>query len=99
MAKKFKHKLIKEEKLNKASVQALKPIVDAFLDELIIAMAEGSRIELRGFGEFKPVWRKKRRARNPRTGEKFEVPSHPAPYFRFSEKAQEHFNDKIQENT
>jgi nucleoid DNA-binding protein len=38
-------------------------------------------------------------ARNPRTGEKVEIPPHPDPYFRFSDMAHKQFNDRIKKDT
>lgn len=95
MTKRFRHELIRKESFSKTCANDLKPIIDVFLEELISVMAEGSRVELRGFGEFKPIMRNRRLARNPRTGEKVEIPAHPDPYFRFSDMAHKQFNNKI----
>ena len=46
------------------------------------ALREGNRIEIRGFGSFGLVYRRARLNRNPRTGEKVEVPAKHAPHFR-----------------
>ena len=51
----------------------LKPAdVDCAVRVLLEAMAahleSGQRIEIRGFGSFERVWRKPRKARNPRSG-------------------------------
>ena len=81
-------------RINKSSITELKPTLEAFLDEVLMIMAEGSRIEIRGFGCFKPVTRKKRVGRNPRTGDVVEIPEYTAPYFRFSKDAQKSFEDK-----
>ena len=82
-------------KLNKSSVSDLKPIVECFLEEILSTMAEGYRIEIRGFGSFKPIVRKKRLGRNPRTGEEVVIPAYTAPVFKFSKDAQKIFDDKI----
>jgi integration host factor subunit beta len=81
-------------RINKSSITELKPMLEAFLDEILSTMAEGYRIEIRGFGCFKPVTRKKRVGRNPRTGDVVEIPEYTAPYFRFSKDAQKSFEDK-----
>ena len=57
------------------------PMVDAFLDAVKDALAQGDRIELRGFGVFRVRHRKARTARNPRTGAPVEVPSRDMPVF------------------
>jgi nucleoid DNA-binding protein len=49
-------------------------IVQRTLDSIVNALVEDGRVELRNFGVFKVKWRKPRKARNPRTGEKVMVP-------------------------
>lgn len=49
-------------------------IVQHFLDQIVDELNEGNRIELRNFGVFEVRTRKSRIARNPRTGEKVQVP-------------------------
>jgi integration host factor subunit beta len=72
-----------------------KVIFEAFLEEIMEAMANGSRIEIRGFGCFKPNIKKKRVGRNPRTGDVYDIPEYLAPYFRFSKEAQKIFDEKV----
>lgn len=57
-------------------------VVDAFLNAVKRALAEGKHIEIRGFGTFKVRHRKSRMARNPRTGEPVRVPSRAVPVFK-----------------
>ncbi len=45
-----------------------KAVVDGVFASVVAAVAEGKRIELRGFGVFKHKSRKPRMARNPKTG-------------------------------
>lgn len=51
-----------------------KEIVQLTFDAIIDTLIEDSRIELRNFGVFQVKKRKARKARNPRTGEKVNVP-------------------------
>ena len=51
-----------------------KEIVQNTFDAIIETLVEEERIELRNFGVFEVKKRAARRARNPRTGEKVEVP-------------------------
>jgi hypothetical protein len=44
------------------------------MDEIINELAKGNRLEFRDFGVFEPKSKAQRVARNPRTGEKVEVP-------------------------
>ena len=48
--------------------------VDAFLDAVKDTLARGDHIEIRRFGTFKVRHRKARTGRNPKTGERVEVP-------------------------
>ena len=51
-----------------------KEIVQRFLDEIILELANGNRLEFREFGVFEVKERPARRAQNPRTLEKVDVP-------------------------
>ncbi len=59
-------------------------LVDTFFDEIGRALADGGRVELRGFGSFVTKERKARRGRNPRNGEQVDVPDKKAAAFRAS---------------
>jgi nucleoid DNA-binding protein len=51
-----------------------KEIVQLTFDAIVDTLLEDKRIELRNFGVFEVKQRKARKARNPRTGEKVDVP-------------------------
>lgn len=51
-------------------------IVEAVLDGIKDALREGFRVDIRGFGTFKPKDVAARTARNPKTGESVEVAAH-----------------------
>lgn len=72
----------------------LKPIFDSFLEEILTVIAEGQNIELRGFGSFKKTFRRARTGRNPRTGERVNIPAATFPKFKFSKEAQRIFEQK-----
>lgn len=57
-------------------------VVDAFLNAVKQALADGEHIEIRGFGTFKVRQRRPRLARNPRTGESVRVPARLVPVFK-----------------
>ena len=57
-------------------------IVDVFFDEIAQRLADGGRVELRGFGAFSTRERDARKGRNPRTGESVEVPGKRVPFFK-----------------
>ena len=51
-----------------------KDIVDLTFEAIVNTLLDEGRIELRNFGVFEVKTRKARKARNPRTGEKVDVP-------------------------
>ena len=57
-------------------------IVTTIFDEITSALANGDRVELRGFGAFSVKERGARTGRNPRTGESVSVPAKFIPYFK-----------------
>lgn len=52
-----------------------KDIIQSFLDSIISELSAGNRLEFREFGVFETKSRAARRAQNPRTLEKVDVPS------------------------
>lgn len=67
-------------------------IVDIFFDEIATRLAEGGRVELRGFGAFSTRDREARTGRNPRSGESVSVPSKRVPYFKPGKEIRERLN-------
>ncbi|MEH3119120.1 MAG: integration host factor subunit beta [Methylorubrum populi] len=57
-------------------------LVNAILDTIADALAQGDRVELRGFGAFSVKRREARRGRNPRTGESVAVSEKAIPVFK-----------------
>ncbi len=57
-------------------------IVNAILDEIVQALANGNRVELRGFGAFATKKRNGRVGRNPRTGDLVKVEEKLVPAFK-----------------
>lgn len=52
-----------------------KDVIQAFLDAIITELADGNRLEFREFGVFETRERAPRRAQNPRTLQKVDVPA------------------------
>ncbi len=63
-------------------VEEIEKAVSAFFDEIAGRLADGGRVELRGFGAFSTRARDARKGRNPRTGETVDVPGKSVPYFK-----------------
>ena len=57
-------------------------IVSTVFNEIIEALADGDRVELRGFGAFSVKKRDARIGRNPRTGESVQVEEKHVPFFK-----------------
>ena len=57
-------------------------IVDTVFGSIVETLHRGERVELRGFGSFRLRRREPRRGRNPRTGDRVEVPSKRVAYFK-----------------
>ena len=62
--------------------EEIEQVVDIFFDAVTERLADGGRVELRGFGAFSTREREARQGRNPRTGEPVEVPAKSVPYFK-----------------
>ncbi|MHA3914445.1 integration host factor subunit beta [Halovulum sp. GXIMD14793] len=68
-------------------------IVTTFFDKIINTMAEGHRVELRGFGAFSVKHRDARTGRNPRTGASVEVEEKFVPFFKTGKLLRDRLND------
>jgi len=67
-------------------------IVNTVFDEISEALAEGSRVELRGFGAFSVKCRPARAGRNPRTGEPVDVEEKWVPFFKTGKELRQRLN-------
>jgi len=63
--------------------------VKTVLDAMVQALAEGQRIEIRGFGSFSLSQRAPRVGRNPKSGEQVMVPSKQVPHFKAGKELRE----------
>ena len=67
--------------------------VSLLLDKIAATLAEGGRVELRGFGSFSTRKRNKRVSRNPKTGKSISVQEKFHPYFRASKGLKDVINN------
>ncbi len=72
--------------------QDVEAIVNVVFDGITNVLADGGRVELRGFGAFSVKRRDPRQGRNPRTGETVEVPGKAAPFFKPGKELREIVN-------
>ncbi|HMV60100.1 MAG TPA: integration host factor subunit beta [Agitococcus sp.] len=71
--------------------------IKALLEQMVNALAEGQRVEIRGFGSFSLHHRPPRVGRNPKTGESVSVGSKYVPHFKPGKELKERVNQSIQE--
>ena len=67
-------------------------IVTTIFEEITLALSEGHRVELRGFGAFSVKRRDARVGRNPRTGEAVQVTEKVVPYFKTGKQLRDLLN-------
>ncbi|MGA9511642.1 MAG: HU family DNA-binding protein [Candidatus Sulfotelmatobacter sp.] len=72
-------------------------IVETIFDSVVRSLRAGDKIEIRGFGSFRTRQRKARMGRNPKTGEKVEVPAKKIPFFKPSKELKDLVNEGIGE--
>ncbi len=70
----------------------LERIVGVVFETIVVALAEGRRVELRGFGAFSTRARDARTGRNPRTGTAVQVDAKRVPYFKPGKDLRERLN-------
>ncbi|VDZ83945.1 Integration host factor subunit beta [Kluyvera intermedia] len=62
--------------------KAVEDAVKEMLEHMATTLAEGERIEIRGFGSFSLHYRAPRTGRNPKTGDKVELEGKYVPHFK-----------------
>ena len=89
-----KSELIKrlKEKYETLYLKDVNLVVDVVLDCVSDALANGDRVELRGFGSFSSRERAPRTARNPKTGESVKLGARKAVYFRAGKELRDRMN-------
>jgi integration host factor subunit beta len=68
--------------------------VEILLHEITSAVAQGQRVEIRGFGVFTSRQRKARLGRNPRTGDHVKVEAKKVPFFKAGKYIRDLLNKK-----
>jgi integration host factor subunit beta len=68
-------------------------IVNVVFDEIVDALAQGDRVELRGFGAFTVKHRAARQGRNPRTGTPVPVAEKFVPFFKTGKELRDRLNN------
>lgn len=63
--------------------------VNMMLDAMSLALVQGKRIEIRGFGSFSLNYRPPRVGRNPKSGDRVSVPAKWVPHFKAGKELRE----------
>ena len=66
-----------------------KQIIQSFIDEIVLELERGNRLEFREFGVFELKERAARKARNPQTGDSVYVPAKKVVHFKPGRKMKE----------
>ena len=69
--------------------------VKMILDAMSEALVRGDRIEIRGFGSFALNYRPPRVGRNPKSGEKVDVPAKWVPHFKAGKELRERVDQAV----
>lgn len=69
--------------------------INIFLDLMSETLAEGGRIEVRGFGSFSLRHHAPRAGRNPKTGESVQLPAKSVPHFKQGKLMRERINKSV----
>lgn len=78
-------------------VRDIETSVRLLLDQMMHALGEGERIEIRGFGSFSLNYRKPRQGRNPKTGERVSLGAKHVPHFKPGKDLRERVNAHAQQ--
>jgi integration host factor subunit beta len=82
------------EKIGSLTRKQTEIVVETVFDSIKEALVKGEKIEIRGFGNFKLKTRKPRKARNPKTGEKVDVPGKKVLHFKTGKALREAMNSR-----
>ena len=85
-----------EELRNKADLtkNEARNVVDLFFNEITSALANGDRVEIRGFCSFYVKHYKAYTGRNPKTGEQTRVKPKKLPFFKVGKELKERLDDQ-----
>ncbi len=67
-------------------------IVETIFESIVKSLRNGDKIEIRGFGSFRTRQRQARIGRNPKSGERVEVPAKRIPFFKPSKELRDIVN-------
>jgi len=69
--------------------------VKALIERMVVALSEGDRVEIRGFGSFSLHYRPPRVGRNPKTGDPVPLEGKYVPHFKPGKALRERVNKSV----
>src|SRR5208283_2342826 len=72
-------------------------VVETIFESVVRSLRSGDKIEIRGFGSFRTRQRKSRVGRNPKTGDRVEVPAKKIPFFKPSKELKDMVNNYVEQ--
>ena len=82
-------------KQTQLSVKDVELAVKSIIEHMSQSLADGQRIEIRGFGSFSLHHRAARTGRNPKTGDAVQLPAKFVPHFKPGKELREQGNDSM----
>jgi integration host factor beta subunit len=82
------------EKISSLTRKQTEIVVETVFESIKESLVKGEKIEIRGFGNFKLKNRNPRKARNPKTGEKVDVPEKRVLHFKAGKALKEAINSR-----
>ncbi|MFV8781704.1 integration host factor subunit beta [Microbulbifer aggregans] len=82
-------------RLDQLPVKDVELAVKVMLDTMSSVLAEGERIEIRGFGSFSLHYRAPRTGRNPKTGDSVELAGKYVPHFKPGKELRDRVNQQL----
>ncbi len=78
------------------SLKDVELVVKSLLEHMAQSLAQGERIEIRGFGSFSLHYRAPRVGRNPKTGQSVNLEGKYVPHFKPGKELRDRVNESIQ---
>ena len=84
------------DKQKQLSVKDIEMAIKVMLDHMAETLADGDRIEIRGFGSFSLHYRNARTGRNPKTGEEVLLEGKFVPHFKPGKELRDSVNSQVE---
>jgi integration host factor subunit beta len=83
------------ERQTQLSLKDVELVVKSLLEHMAQSLAQGKRIEIRGFGSFSLHFREPRVGRNPKTGQSVELDGKYVPHFKPGKELRDRVNESL----